>query len=70
MMTRRAVCDSCLVAPATVDHLDFAVGEARLANLCGACAEAELARWHREKQRTPALAGPGRVYDNKDERPF
>jgi hypothetical protein len=46
-------CDDCLVEPALIDHLDVSTGAARLRRLCKPCAEADLARWTRER-----LVGP------------
>jgi hypothetical protein len=60
------ICDACFSQPATVDHLDFAVGEARLAHLCPACGESERSRWNTEKNQSSALSGPGRVYNIED----
>jgi len=47
------LCDECLAVPASVDHLDLSLGEARLRCLCAPCSVLELARWNRERLEPP-----------------
>jgi hypothetical protein len=52
----RIACDHCTVEAAVIDHLDLTRHEGQLQRLCRRCADAEKARWDRERGRGP-LAG-------------
>jgi len=55
----RINCDDCAVEPATIDHLDFSVGDPHPRRLCRVCAETERTRWNAERLAKPTglLAG-------------